>query len=503
MELDFQRARLEHYEPVVDAVMSQEVTAESIVPDAFPDVSRVVCTFGDAYIITKQVFAHSAKITGSTHLHVLYIPEGENMPRSLSLELPFQCSGDFPQIGEQDIVHESVISVSAEARLLNPRKLFIKAEVKLRIHCFSSKCIEVVCGLAMENAHTQIQTSEHKCHSILAALEKSFSFSDTLRQSQAKPAIEELLTYHAAPTNVDARYIGNKLICKGILLLSGLYRSGRELFPMQFELPFSQILEFEGSFDEGAPDTSLSLKGVECTLRDGELDVVIDAVIHATIWSHQVVTMLSDLYSTAEPLDVERNMISLCTHAERGSSKGTVRKFCESGIPAKQILMSSVNLDPVSAKKTDHAVQYSTDAEVSLLYLSEDDALCGVSYSLPVACDIEVPQGYSCSCTCLPIGDVLAVPVTGGIEVRLEVDFDWFMAKNESKPCVALARKGTVEVSEIQPPSVMIRMVSKGETLWDIAKSCRSTIQDICTANGLSSEYADWGTMLLIPTKRD
>ena len=137
------------------------------------------------------------------------------------------------------------------------------------------------------------------------------------------------------------------------------------------------------------------------------------------------------------------------------------------------------------------------------MYLSEDDALCGVSYSLPVACDIEVPQGYSCSCTCLPIGDVLAVPVTGGIEVRLEVDFDWFMAKNESKPCVALARKGTVEVSETQPTSVMIRMVSKVETLWDIAKSCRSTIQDIFTANGLSSEYADWGTMLLIPTKRD
>lgn len=503
MELDFQRTRLERYEPVIDTVMSQEVTLESIVPDAFPDVSRVVCTFGDAYITSKQVLAHNAKVMGSIHLHVLYIPESETMPRSLSLELPFQCSGDFPQINEHDVIHASIISVCGETRLLNPRKLFAKAEVKLQLFCYSPKSYEVICDLAKSNPSIQIQKSEHKCYSILAVLEKPFSFSDTLRPSPTKPAMEELLTYRITPTGIDARYIGNKLICKGIMLLNGLYRSGAELLPLQFELPFSQILEFEGTFDEGDPSIRLTLKNIECTLRDGELDIVLDALIQATVWSQQTVTMLTDLYSTSEQLDVERKSTLLCTHAERGSNRESVRKFCESGIPAKQILMSSVNLKPLSSKKADRVTQYSTDAAVDLLYLSEDDALCGVSYTLPIACDIEVPQDCTCSCVCRPMGEVLAVPVTGGVEVRLEADFDWLLTKNESKPCVSSVKKGAAVVSDTQPPSVMIRMVSKGETLWDVAKSCRSTIQDICTANELSSECADWGTMLLIPTKRD
>ena len=503
MEFDFQRTRLERYEPLMDAVLSQEVTADSIVPDAFPDVSRVVCTSGDAYITAKQVLVRSAKIMGTIHLHVLYIPEGESTPRSLSLELPFQCSGDFPQIGEHDAIHTSVVSVCAETRLLNPRKLFVKAEVKLRLLCYSSKNYEVLCDLAEPKPSIQTQKSMHKCHSILAALEKPFSFSDTLRSSQAKPAMEELLTYRVAAAGVDARYIGNKLICKGIMLLSGLYRSGVELLPLQFELPFSQVLEFEGMFEEGEPDITLFLKHAECTLRDGELDVVIDAVIQATIWSQQTVPMLSDMYSTAEQLDVERKMVPLCTHAERSGSRESVRKFCESGIPAKQILMSCVNLNPLNSKKTEQTTQYSTDAVLDLLYLSEDDALCGVSYTLPISCNVEVPQDCSCICTCRPAGDVLAVPVTGGIEVRMEADFDWLLTKTEAKPCVSSVKKGTADVSDVQPPSVMIRMVSKGESLWDIAKSCRSTVQDICTANELSSEYADWGTMLLIPTKRD
>ena len=503
MELDFQRARLERYEPAVDALLSQEVTSESIVPDAFPDVSRVVCTYGDAYITTKQVLPRSVKVMGTVRLHVLYIPEGESAPRSLALELPFQCGGDFPQIGEHDAIHVSVVSVCAETRLLNPRKLLAKAEVKLHTICYSPKGYEIVSDLAKADPSIQTQKSEHKCHAILAALEKPFSFTDTLRQSQAKPAMEEILSCRMQPTGMDARYIGNKLICKGIMVLDGVYRSGMELIPMQFELPFSQILEFEGTFEDGEPTITLAMKHVEYTLRDGELDVVVDALIQATIWSRQTVTMLSDLYSTAEPLDVERAPVPICTYAERGSSRESVRKFCESGIPAKQVLKTSVCLNPLGSKKTDTGMQYSADALVDILYVSEDDALCGVNYTLSVTCDLEVPKDCSCACTCRPAGEVLAVPVTGGMEVRLEADFDWIMTKTESKPCVSSVKKGAVEPSEGQQPSVMIRMVSGGETLWDVAKSCRSTVLDICTANGLSSESVEWGTMLLIPTKRD
>lgn len=501
MELEFQRIRLERYEPSVDTILSQEVTAESIVPDAFPDVSRVVCTFGEAYITTKQAMPHSVKVMGTLHLHVLYIPEGESTPRSLALELPFQCSGDFPQIGEHDALHVSVVSVCAETRLLNPRKLLAKAEVKLHALCYAPKDYDVVCDLAKDEPSIQSRKAEHKCNSILAALEKPFSFSDTLRQSPAKPAIEEILAYRMHPTGMDARYIGNKLICKGIMVLDGLYRSGAELLPMQFELPFSQILEFEGTFEDGEPDIILALKHVDCTLRDGELDVVVDALIQATIWSGQTVTMLSDLYSTAEPLDVERTHIPVCTYAERGSNRETVRKFCESGIPAKQVLKASVCLNPLGSKKTDTGMQYSADALVDILYVSEDDALCGVNYTLPVACDIEVPK--DCACTCNPVGEVVAVPVTGGMEVRMEVDFDWIRTKTESNPCVYSVKKGTAENSKAPQPSVMIRMVAGGETLWDIAKACRSTVRDICMANDLSSESAERGSMLLIPTKRD
>lgn len=502
MELDLQRTVLEGYRPILDTVLSQEETMESIVPDAFPDVSRIIYAGGNAFLTAKQAGEGCAKIMGTACINVLYVPEGEQMPRSLALNLPFQCTGDCPQINGSTQVHGMVLSLSADARLINPRKLFVKAEVKIRLKVYGQDSREMTCDMASdENGIMQKLMMHHKDFSIGAVLEKPFLFSDTLRQSSTKPNMEELLCCRAEPGMVEAKYIGKKLVCKGDVLLTVLYRSGTELIPARFELPFSQILEMEGSFDEGEPDVTVVLKSTDCHLQEAELEVSVEAFIQATLWSHRNITLLSDVYSTAEPLDVERAANSICTMSELSSRRENARKFCESGIPAKQVLSCTVNMGPLSSQRQDSGVQYSTDASMDILYLSEDNALCGVNYLIPISCNVDLAPDYTCSCHCRPVGEVMAVPVTGGFEVRMEAEFCWRTMKMETVSCVASVRRSNVAVKDEQKPSVIIRMVSSGETLWDIAKSCGSTIQDICAANELSSESAVPGELLLIPIK--
>lgn len=476
---------------------------ESIVPDAFPDVSRIICAGGNAFLTAKQAGEGSAKVSGTARVTVLYVPEGERVPRSLTLGLPFQCTGDSPQIREEDQIHGTVLSVCAEARLLNPRKLFIRAEVRIRVTVYGRESREITCGMASETDDTlQKRTTECRDFSIAAVMEKPFLFSDSLRPSAAKPAMEELLSCRAEPGTLDAKYIGKKLVCKGEVRLSVLYRSGEELIPAQFELPFSQILDLEGGFEEGEPDVLAVLKNADCRLQEEELAVTVEVLIQATLWAHRGVTLLNDIYSTAAPLDVERSASPLCTMAEQGSRKEPARQFCESGIPAKQVLSCTAAVGPLTSQKQEGGVRYSADAAVEILYLSEDDALCGVSYTIPVSCDVDVPAGCACSCRCRPVGEAMAVPVTGGLEVRLEGEFSWRLTRTETVPCVSAIRPGIAAQSGEPRPSVIIRMVGKGETLWEIAKTCGSTIADICAANELPSEEAAPGAILLIPAHR-
>ena len=327
-------------------------------------------------------------------------------------------------------------------------------------------------------------------------------FSDTLRHSQSKPQIEEILNYCIVPASVEARYIGKKLVCKGEMMLTALYRTGTEIYTARFELPFSQILELESTFDEGEPEVSVYLKDTDCTLRDGELDVSVEAAIQTSLWAQKTVSLLSDIYSTSVPLNVERTTGVFCTSRECETRRETARKFCESGIPAKQVLECSVFLTPGVMQRNSTSVECCTNGVVNILYLSEDNALCAVEYKIPVKCTLDVGEELLCACSCRPVGEAVAVPVTGGFEARIEVEFFWCVLRSDNRQFVSRAEQSKETAEPGSGPSVIIRMVGTGESLWDIAKSCRSTISDICTANELNTESAEPGTILLIPTKR-
>lgn len=501
--MDFRRTTLEGYQLTVDTVFSQEETTESIVPDSFPDISRIISASGTAYLSAKQLNRGMLKMMGSVHICVMYMPENDVSPRALWLKVPFQCTGNDPKVKESDCFHASVLSVTTDAKILNPRKLFLKAEIKLGVKVYTQFKNEVIVDIAAaETESIQKKLCETQQNTLTAVVEKPFLFSDTLRCSQSKPQMDELLHYRIDSATAEARYIGKKLVCKGEISLVTLYRTGNDLNTARFELPFSQILDFESAADEGEAEVNVYLKNVECTLRDGEIDVSVEAALQARLWSSGNVLLLNDIYSTAVPLCVDRSVSEFCVSRESETRRETARKFCESGIPAKQVLDCAVSLAPHIIQRNDASFECQSEVTVGILYLSEDSALCAAEYSIPVKTAFEHSGEIQCRCACRPVGEAVAVPVTGGFEVRVEIEFIWEITRVESSQFVSNAEqiKNTDEVT--QGPSVIVRMVGNGETLWDIAKSCRATISDICTANELDTERVEPGSVLLIPTKR-
>ena len=168
---------------------------------------------------------------------------------------------------------------------------------------------------------------------------------------------------------------------------------------------------------------------------------------------------------------------------------------------ALQVLDCAVSVTSMASAPAEGGMEFTAQAVASILYLSEDDALCGVEVDIPVSCRGELPSGCTCSCTCRPVGEATAVPVTGGLEVRFEAEFAWTTLKEEQAACVTDLKPSAAKETGVRP-SVVIRRVERGEALWDIAKSCGSTVEDICSANGLPAREAAQGELLLIPARR-
>lgn len=502
MDMELQRMMLEGYRLVSQGMFSQEETLESIVPDACPDISRVVSAAGKVFLKDKELGEGALRLSGTARVTVLYIPEGEGTPRSLEVAIPFQCVRDDPQFHAGCPVQATVQAASADARTINPRKVLVRVNLAVWTAAYQQERRELSCDVNCgEDAGMEKLLTSRKCSVIPDVAEKVFTFSDVLRPPASKPEMEELLFYRAELGAMDAKFIGKKLVLKGDIQLVVLYRGGEEMVPVRFELPYSQILDLGAVPDEAEPEVAVMLKSVDCRLRDGELEVAIEALAQAALWVRQMITVISDAYCLKQPIDVERTPERLCTMAERSSRREMARKLCESGIPAKQVLDCAVAVASMASAPVEGGMEFTAQTVAAILYLSEDDALCGVEVEIPVSCRAELPAGCTCSCSCRPMGEAVAVPVTGGLEVRFEAEFAWTTLKEEQVNCVTELKPSAVREFGVRP-SVVIRRMERGETLWDIAKACGSTVEDICGANGLTAGEAAEGVLLLIPARR-
>lgn len=503
MDMELQRVMLEGYRPICDTMFSHEETLESIVPDACPDISRIVSASGRTFLREKELGDGTLRISGTAKVTVLYIPEGESLPRSLDMSIPFQCVKDDPKFYSGAPVQASVEIASADARTINPRKVLIRVDLAIWVAAYDQERRMLSCDVTGEDGNRlEKRFSPEKCYVIPEVREKVFAFSDVLRPTASRPEMEELLACRTELGALDAKFIGKKLVLKGDIQLAILYRSGDKLANVRFEMPYSQILDLGDVQDEVEPDVIVCLKGVDCRLQDGAVEVSLEALAQAALWSQRSVTLLNDAYGIGQPVDVERNLVKLCTMAERSARRELARTLCESGIPAKQVLDCAVSVASISQAPAEGGIEFTAQFNGAILYLSEDDALCNVETTIPVSCRVEVPEGCSCTCRCRPIGEVTAVPVTGGLEVRFEAEFSWTILREDQVNCVTDLCPSEAKVTDLRP-SVIIRRVEQGEGLWDVAKSCGSTVTDICGANDLSAEDAPKGTLLLIPTRRD
>ncbi|MCL2369022.1 MAG: DUF3794 domain-containing protein, partial [Oscillospiraceae bacterium] len=94
MEAKLKTEEIEYLRLVLDTSFTQEETAETIVPDAYPDMDRVVDVEGNITLKSKEAGSGRVSVSGAVAVSVVYAPEGEGGLRCLELNLPFTAGLD-------------------------------------------------------------------------------------------------------------------------------------------------------------------------------------------------------------------------------------------------------------------------------------------------------------------------------------------------------------------------------------------------------------------------
>lgn len=503
MELELRRESVRCWETVCRTTLEQEETAEMIVPDACPDIWQVLDGEGKLLLQRKEPQEGKAEFSGLLKVTILYQPEGEGAVETMEVTLPIAASPDLPRITRRCMLQVIPSVLSVDVHLLNPRKVLVRANWQMEVEGFAPQTLSLAV-LAEEGETYAIRQRTDVFRSLMAvsAQEKSFTYSDTLTLPAGRPAVERLLGTRVSCTCSEARVIGTKLVFKGEAALRVLCRGeDGSVFQNEFRLPYSQIMDAGEDSEDALCSLELLFTDVKCTLDEedhhafqAELALQAQAVLRKQV----EVPVLADLYSTVYDLETEESPVTVQSLLGRGEDQEIVRSAMETqGLPV-EILEVQARLGRRGQRQEGEDRILTQEVQVMVLYQGEDGP---ASLHQTVTAEHRLPgQG---EIPCVFSGELLrtptAAPAGEGVEVSVPLVFRWMALESREASLVDRVALGERREEAGQRPSVILRAVRQGETLWDVAKACLSTDQEILEASGLTSSELYPGQMLLIP----
>lgn len=505
MELEFERDTIMEYEPVTVETLCQEETIESIVPDACPDILRMIEVCGQVMLRSRQAQEGAVVVSGEVHATVLYQPENADGLCHMDVSLPFTAQFNAPGLSEQGKVIACCRLRKADARILNPRKILVRVDLATEITACQpverTYCTAVSNGECHNICQKQLHTEHYHTTDIQ---EKPFVLEESIRLKSNQGEVPQVLFGWVHPGYAESKLIGSKLVFKGNATVTLLLReAGGNLSTTTESIPFSQIVEVTGAGETNDCRVDVEINSFDYAVRPENPDTVsiqLELLAQIRIYTLRPATLLQDLYSTSCHTTCHTEEQHLCRSGECRTIPQSVRKLVETQGSVRSIVDSRLDLCQITQSQEGNEVVFRADAALAVLYLDDSDTVQCVHETIPVECRLEYDKcnRYFCHCDCP--NDVYAAPTADGIEVRFNVEFQCLITTQFCVPTVTGAELGEPRYQENGTrPSIVLRLTAQGDSLWDIAKSYGTTTEQILAVNHLETDTLPLGTMLLIP----
>ena len=501
MELTFHDAPLQYLQELAWDTVYQEETAEVIVPDSMPDMGRIVDCCGTVMIRSKEWNGNTAVISGAVQAAALYIPEGGGELSRVEAYLPFTLRRE---IGEQEAGGSLLCDCwlrSLDARMLNSRKVLVRANPGFRILAL---CPKEQMLAQPDNLPEQIQLRQNTYTMLLPVCcgEKSFPINDELTLPESAPGVDKILKSTFSVAIEESKMVGAKAVFKGEICLHLLYQSADgTLHTYNGQMPFSQYAEMERESENGEAWVLTAINDAEVD-TDGQIDshrllLTMTLLAQICVIDPVQVTLAEDAYALSGNFEPQWQKCALRARLDQqrlhANGEWTV------GVEASQVLDTQVLLDRPAVRRDGESLWAVAGANVSLLYYDPDGQLQGKSLRAEVSCNTKLAESGLCRADAQP-AQAPAADVRGG-EAVVQMPVDFCLSSYAAKEWQNLSGgEYTPDTQRQRRPSVVVCR-AKDESLWNLAKRNRTTVAAIQAANALRGDAAQEGEILLIPLK--
>jgi len=512
MELKTNRAVIAAAEPAGSLMQEQSVELDYVLPDYYPDVCKLVKCFVTPAITGETVSGDRVSYELRAEVRILYCGEDSHILQCVCQTLHFSRTAELGVSGEGVSVELIPVTDYVNCRAVSRRRLDVRGAVTVRIRTNAARQQEAICDIFEKSVQLKKVPVQYPVKSLQTT--RNLVIAEELELGNSKPPVLHIVRCDARTVEESHKMVSGKLLVQGNLQIQLLYACEKDgeaaLEPFAFRIPYSQLVELEGLEEQDAchvhvtaascdikpvADTGGAVRSIRC---EAELR------LHCTAVRMTQQTLVCDAFSTAHPCT--------CTTVPLKTAGAPV-PFTDSLVCTAQLTASEgAPAGVYDAWCEVRGMSARPDEETGMLHISGMlwcGALIRSAEGMPQLLEKEEPVEHSIpmmQCSAQDSVALYAVPGSctytlteqGEIALKGEV-----LLEGTVTPCLLCEAVTAVEVQEeaALPARHALKLcyAMEQETVWEIAKRCRTSVAAIMEENDLTEETLPEGGMLLIP----
>lgn len=497
MGLQFQSSTCRFLKAATREVRNAELTQEVRLRDGMPDVGRVLTSWGQVVLRSKEWQGNLVTVTGGIMVWILYAPEDGTPPRCTDTWVPFQLKWELEQSGGEGSVRVYPLLRFVDSRGIAARKIMVRAGI-------------AVLGEVLTPAQTQIYYPEELPEDIQIlkstypirlpkeAGEKTFLLDEELQLPAGSVQPERLIAYTVSMQLQEKKVAADKVVLRGTGKLHVIYRCEEgKIHATNLEMPFSQFAQLEESYGTDAQaDIMLGVTSLELLENEGlQLRMKCGIVAQYLITDRYLAEITEDAYSTQRAL--ERNMEEFVLPSVL-DQRTEVMKI-QQKIPGFDGDMVDAIFLPDFPRQSRIGDQVTLEipGQFQLLYYAQDGSLQGSAARWENGMQMMVNAESGLYLLPELYGELQVIEGMDELSLNGQLKLEMQVHKETALPMVTALEPGQLEESDQERPSLILCRTGD-QSIWSIAKQYGSTVQEIERINRLKGQPPA-GQMLLIP----
>ena len=482
------------------------VEEDFVVPDIKPDILNTIRTNGTVCIYKKEVMDGKVRIDGLINVYIMYLADDElSSIRGLNTTLSFSQTIDFGAVKEGMMLEDKVVLKSVECKVLNGRKINVRAILDLDLKIVSNEEIEFVKQIE-EIKDVQLLNKSLNLNSLLGSGTTKVYAKDTIVIDNLDN-LTEIMKVDFNIINKETKISYNKVLVKADACVKMIYltEDGRICTTSNL-IPVMGFIDMQDVTDENLCDIRYELKNLLVkpnNMEEHSIYVEAELEINAYVYQSRELNIIQDLYSPSVNLIYKQKQIQAMAQKE------IIKDVCS--IREKQFISEignhriyDVDIKPTIINQTilKNRIVYEGEMELNFLFDSDNSSRIETK-------NIVLPFNFNMDCANLTesakvetnIGVILqdfTVMTEGSIDIKIDLEFLANISNNQTIQVIEEINTDETRINE--RCSLIIYFVKPGDTLWNIAKKFHSTVSNIAKMNQIEDENKiNIGQQLFIP----